>query len=427
MPPQLSRTASGVITKAATDAKDDLDQRAEQQDRPACLRASTAKPSKHEVGWRRIVRNFSPSWFVITMGTGIVAILFFTMPYNGRWMYWISIVFFCLNALLFCLATAASILRYVLYPEIWSVMIQDPNNSLYLGCVPIGLATLIDMWVFVCTPIWGEWATVLAWSFWIVDVVLAVAVTLSLSVMLVLQSHEYRSLDRFTAVQLLPIASTIVASATGAYVAEVLTIEGRALATIITGYALWGVATPLAFCVIVLYFQRLAIHKLPSREVIVSCFLPLGPLGLGGTALVQLGSVSRSTFPLTKTLDAGADDMLYVFGIFIALIMWGFGLVWLTIAVASIYSMRPFPFNMGWWGFTFPLGVYAGSTFRIGQELDLRFFRVLGEIFGVAVILLWIVVACGTIRGARSGKLFHAPCLARLSKVETPGGVEDVT
>lgn len=36
------------------------------------------------------------------------------------------------------------------------------------------------------------------------------------------------------------------------------------------------------------------------------------------------------------------------------------------------------------------------------------------QIFAIAVIILWIVVAIGTIRGAVSGELFYAPCLANL-------------
>ena len=106
------------------------------------------------------------------------------MPYNGVWLYWLSIIFFCLNALLFLLGAAITILRYTLYPEIWLVMIRDPTNSLFLGTIPMGFATLIEMWTFICVPIWGEWAMTLAWAMWMVDAVVAVAVTVGLSVLL---------------------------------------------------------------------------------------------------------------------------------------------------------------------------------------------------------------------------------------------------
>jgi tellurite resistance protein TehA-like permease len=70
-----------------------------------------------QVGWRRIVRNFSPSWFAVTMGTGIVSLLFISIPFKARWLYWLSVIFFCLNALLYFAFLLISILRYTLYPE----------------------------------------------------------------------------------------------------------------------------------------------------------------------------------------------------------------------------------------------------------------------------------------------------------------------
>lgn len=124
------------------------------------------------------------SWFSVTMGTGIVSILFYFMPYNARWLHYLSIIFFCLNAALFTAAFVVSFLRYTLYPEIWSVMIRDPNNSLFLGTIPMGFATLIEMWVFICVPVWGAWATTLAWVLWMIDTIVAAGVTLSLSVLL---------------------------------------------------------------------------------------------------------------------------------------------------------------------------------------------------------------------------------------------------
>lgn len=69
--------------------------------------------------------------------------------------------------------------------------------------------------------------------------------------------------------------------------------------------------------VLVIYFHRLTVHKLPPREVIVSVFLPLGPLGQGGFGIMQLGKVALQTFPKTHTLQAagaGAGDILYVVG-----------------------------------------------------------------------------------------------------------------
>jgi tellurite resistance protein TehA-like permease len=133
---------------------------------------------------------------------------------------------------------------------------------------------------------------------------------------------------------------------------------------------------------------------------------------------MYLGKVSLHLLPQTGTLHPLAGPILYVLGFISALLLWSFGILFLFLALASIYISRPFPFNMGWWGFTFPLGVLAACTIQIGLELPSAFFRVLGTIISTAVVLLWIVVAIGTVRGAWSGKLFFAPCLGNLKKKE---------
>src|SRR5690242_1170784 len=353
------------------------------------------------------------------MGSGVVSLLFAAIPFEAQCLYWLAVVFLGLNAVLFTCAFSISVLRYTLYPEIWCVMIADSTNSLFLGTIPMGFATLISAWCTLCIPYWGPWAVTFAWVCWIIDSIVSVTVTISLTILLISATNR-QNLDRITAVQLLPIAASIVAAGTGARVAEHLPDPDNALGTLIASYIMWGISTPLAMTVLVIYYTRLALHKLPPREIVVSSFLPLGPLGMGGYAIMYLGRVARPVFRQTGFLAdiPVAGDIFFVVGIFIALIMWAFGLTWLCFALASIYKSRPFPFNMGWWGFTFPLGVMALSTMEFGRIFPSLFFKVLGTIFAVAVIVLWCVVAAGTAKGAWSGRLFNAPCLKNLPRRE---------
>jgi tellurite resistance protein TehA-like permease len=110
------------------------------------------------------------------MGTGIVSILLHNLPYTASWIYYLSIVFFVLNIVLFTVFTIISLIRYTHYPEIWGVMIRHPNQSLFLGTIPMGFATIIDMFVFVCVPAWGSWAVQFAWAMWWIDAAVAVSI-----------------------------------------------------------------------------------------------------------------------------------------------------------------------------------------------------------------------------------------------------------
>lgn len=283
---------------------------------------TTSSTVKNERGWRRIVRNFSPSWFSVTMGTGVVAIIFHSIPWRADWLYYLSIVFFVLNVCLFTAAFTISVLRYSIWPEIWTVMVQDATNSLFLGTVPMGFLTLVEMWIFVVIPAWGLWALYLGWAMWMLASIASITVTVSLGVLLMSEAHQH-SLGTITAAQLLPIAATIVAAGTGSDMAAALPNPQQALGTAIASYIMWGMAVPMAFSVLVIYFQRLALHKMPPREVIVSAFLPLGPLGLGGRAILKLGLVCKETFPRTGSLDPIAGNIAYVVGFLVALVMWG--------------------------------------------------------------------------------------------------------
>lgn len=95
---------------------------------------------------------------------------------------------------------------------------------------------------------------------------------------------------------------------------------------------------------------------------------------------MKLGQCARDIFPKTHTLEQSSGATFYTLGFLVALILWAFGLVWLFFASASIVYSRTFPFNIGWWGFTFPLGVFAASTVQMGAELPSGFFNVLGTV-----------------------------------------------
>ncbi|UKZ60107.1 uncharacterized protein TrAtP1_001393 [Trichoderma atroviride] len=377
----------------------------------------TSEKNKH--GWRKIVRNFTPSWFAVNMGTGIVSILLHNLPWNGYWLHVISYIFFALNILLFAIFFTISLLRYTLYPEIWFAMIAHPAQSLFLGCFPMGFATIINMMIFACAQ-WGPWLVYLAWAFWWIDVLISFATAISMPFIVM---HRHRpDLHTTTAALLLPIVPAVVAAATGGIVADALPSISHAYATLIVSYVLWGIGQALSACVMALYFHRLTIHSLPPREVIVSVFLPVGPLGQGGFGIQQLGKVALKVIPHTEMFHvAGVDptrgaEFLYFVGIFFGIVMWGFALAWVCFALIILRTTRSFPFNMGWWGFTFPLGVWATCTSALWQNLGSEFFKYITMILSLVVLLLWILVTLRTIQRVITGEMFVAPCLDSLKE-----------
>ncbi|KDN50256.1 hypothetical protein RSAG8_01592, partial [Rhizoctonia solani AG-8 WAC10335] len=236
-------------------------------------------------------------------------------------------------------------------------------------------------------------------------------------------SHSNRP-ETVTAALLLPVVPTITIAATGATLGNLLVDKypGYVFHMWIASYIACGIGTSLALMILALYLQRLAFHHLPATDMIVTVFLPRGPTGQSGVALCNLGRLAISLQPYLHTrpeLEALAQAVhgVYALGIIGALCMMGLGLWYWAVAVLAFGSrmrggeVKP-EFNMGWWGFTFPLASLTLCVLALGTELHLMFLKVLGTIMVGIVITLWVLVTCKTIQGVVSGNAFQAPCLA---------------
>ena len=78
-------------------------------------------------------------------------------------------------------------------------------------------------------------------------------------------------------------------------------------------------------------------------------------------SIITLGKLAKHLFPLVHAIPhvprTFAGDVFYVVGVMVGLILWGFAVVWFVVAAIMIAIAGGFPFNMGWWGFIFPVGM----------------------------------------------------------------------
>ena len=191
--------------------------------------------------------------------------------------------------------------------------------------------------------------------------------------------------------------------------------DNHVLSALQVSYMLWGVGMGLALILLTLYFHRLAVHNLPTAEVIVSAFLPLGPLGQGAYAIMQLAKVGKEVFPATDFAgERIAASDVFVVSVVIALMMWGLGLWWLVHGISCVtirFLSHGMHFNMGFWGFIFPLGVFTAATMALAEDIPSVILSWLAVVFVIALVCMWFGVVYGTAVNAWNGKLFVAPCL----------------
>lgn len=355
-----------------------------------------------------IVRNFTPNWFTVTMGTGALALALNQFPLAAPGLRGLATGLWLLNILLFATFSLLYAARWALFFEEAQRIFRHPVMSMFFGAVPMGLATIVNGFLSFGIQLLGDKAVLIAQALWWTDAVLSVACGLVIPYfMFTRQDH---GIERMTAVWLLPIVAAEVAAASGALLAPHLAAPD-AFTVLVLSYALWAYSVPLAMSILVILVLRLAVHKLPDRDVGASAWLALGPIGTGALGLVLLGGAAPAVFAAQGL--AGVGEVAFGLGVIGGLILWGYGVWWLALAVLKTqrYLREGLPFNLGWWGFTFPLAVYALATLALARVTRFEAFTVIGAALVIALAALWAIVAIRTARGAWHGTLFVAPCL----------------
>ena len=89
----------------------------------------------------------------------------------------LSALFFFLNFVLFVVIMITSVVRYIIFPDIWFIMVRHPVQSLYLGCFPMGISTLLNVSVSLLYKEYGFGETTFLytiWGFWWLNVAISI-------------------------------------------------------------------------------------------------------------------------------------------------------------------------------------------------------------------------------------------------------------
>jgi len=363
---------------------------------------------------REVIRQFTPNWFAATMGTGVLALALAQLPLaipglravaEGLWLF---------NILLFTLFTVAYAARWILFFDEARRIFGHSTVSMFFGTIPMGLATIINGFLLFGLPRWGNGVIQLVEVLWWVDVALSLACGVLIPYMMF--TRQEHSIDQMTAVWLLPVVAAEVAAASGGLLAPHLTDAHAQLIVLTTSYVLWAFSLPVAFSILTSLLLRMALHKLPHENMAASSWLALGPIGTGALGMFLLGGEAPAIFAANGL--AGVGEIASGLGLVAGITLWGFGLWWMLMAllITVRYLRDGIPFNLGWWGFTFPLGVYSLATLKLASILNLTFFSVFGTALVILLAAMWLIVGKRTVQGAWRGELFVSPCIAGLKK-----------
>jgi len=224
--------------------------------------------------------------------------------------------------------------------------------------------------------------------------------------------------------RLLLFIPMIVAAALGSNLANAVSLKTGS-AVLVVSYLMLSLGIGCSFLVLGIYFWRLMSSQLPPRATIVSTFVPVGPPSMAAYAFVNLSvALSRNITmdgfifhedwepAVTEATRAAVTEMIMWIGVLIALFLLGIATFFLIEAVAAVVTVVPKTFNIGLWGFVFPVGVYANAFCRLSTLLRNEGMKGWAATCVMLTVLLWLICALLTTHKAvLHGKLFFAPGL----------------
>jgi C4-dicarboxylate transporter/malic acid transport protein len=356
-------------------------------------------------GIDRITRAFTPNWFAVTMGTGALGLALGQFP-GAPVLARIGETLWLGNILLFTLFAALTLLRAIRHPDATGATLTDPVASMFYGCAPMGLATIASGFLLYGPGLIGAAAVPVAATLWTIDAGLAALCGLALPFLMF--TRQRHGLEAMTAVWLLPIVAAEVAAASGGLLLPHIADPALAMGVLFASLALWALSVPLAMGILTILFLRLALHKLPPAAMAPSAWLALGPIGTGALGLFLFAGNA----PSVLTGAGVAAPIAQAFGgaaLLGGALLWGYGLWWMGIAVlVTLRHLRDadLPYTLGWWGYTFPLGVFALATLRLPDLLPVPGITLLGAALVALLATIWLVVATRTLRALARGALF---------------------
>ncbi len=348
-----------------------------------------------------LLRGFHPGWYGAVMGTAIVGIVGYQNPGQlaslAQAARTFGVVMVGLSALLAVGLGIPYLVRWIRHPDAARADLANPLAGALYATVPGGILVLgVGIATVGPSALPDDVTVALVAILAAVGIILALAVSVAFAALLFV-SHGVEPQAANGAWFIPPVVTIIAPMVLTPLVPHVAAADVPLL--VFSGYALWGMGFLLFLLVASLLYDRLVFHPLPAAPLAPSFWIGLGPIGVGGLALVRLAQAGAP-------LWGGAAPAVIAATSIAATALWGFGLWWLAAAIVLLVAhlrRGRLPYGLGWWAFTFPLGAFTASTLALGRVWHAGAIETLAAVLFVALAAAWLIVSASTLRAVRSG------------------------
>ena len=352
------------------------------------------------------LRTVAPGWFTSVMGTGILAIGIAVSPVAIPHAASIAQTLWLLDVVLFAALLVLGLLKLAVDPHALAATLRDAGVAQTWGALPMAAFT-IAVGCLNIGPALVPSATCIAvaQALFVAGAVGSVLTAFAVPY-LMFTLHDLSPGDAHGG-WLLPVVPPIVASVPAALLATTWPESVRS-SMLAFAYALLGIGVSLAAILIVVFYGRLLVHKVPASPQVPTMWIVVGPLGQSIAGIIALGSAARVVWP---ALGDGLANAALAYGV----LMWGFAMYWLAMALAITLRAvrRRLAFSLGWWAFTFPVGVLTAGTDALYGVTHAALFAISSVALLILLTSTWALVTTRSLhaigravgaRGERAGR-----------------------
>lgn len=319
------------------------------------------------------LRNFGSIWFIISQGTGVLALCFWLSDYQFSGLNIIAYIAWATAIISLLITLAAYIARAVCFPRhVIHQLANDASELASIASMPTAVTAIVQMLILVLgsRPGWSMTCYVLWW------VVLAMSFAVATIIPQTYITINPPGFDNLLPSSQLPIVAILTVAATGGALCSNASISvAQQMPVIALSYLLIGLAVPLAIYLDTIFFSRLldqvkeVQRQSPRTErqaVAFQTMICAGPWGQSGVALLLLGNtiLTNGLSVSSSSVVSGelASRSIGYFSMFVGFLFWGQSTFWwilslLCIAhsvVGTAADKRGISFQMAAWSLIFP-------------------------------------------------------------------------
>ena len=333
----------------------------------------------------KIIDGWTTQTFLISQGTGVLAVVLHDLDWQFHGSQIISIIVWIITIVIYILFLFTYVIKVFVNPNL--VRKQLDSDIVELCClasISITLGVITDMVALVCAqawgPSWGLFAYVLSW------IHVGIAFVANLGIPYKYFASEPPGIDGMPPNVVLPSIAGVTAAATCGVVAFAGNLSSRTqVPMIITGYVSLGIGLPFSFIITAVYITHLISSGLPPRAQNPTNWILVGPLGQAayacqilGAAAASPGKESFASYGRGYFLTENSGETVSSVSILASLVLWGYATFWIIFSLVATLHLECFTqgglkkskYNLSYWSPIFPIGVYTLATIEFGKSMN---------------------------------------------------------